>query len=90
MKYYSEITGELFDTVEKLRAEEEKILKREAEKEKASKEVEEAYKKAVKACDDYFEVVKKYGKNYRSDDLFGELIRNLFEQFGACDEIWQT
>ena len=62
MKYYSEVTGEIFDTIEELEKSEEKILKENLEKEKAEKEISEAYHMVVEAWKYYLEVCKKHGK----------------------------
>ena len=53
MKYFSELTGEIFDTVDELKTAEEEINRINAEKERASEEIDAAYKKAVQAWEDY-------------------------------------
>ena len=46
LKFYSEITGELFDTIEELELTEKSIREKEAAEKKANKEIEKAYEEA--------------------------------------------
>ena len=80
MKYFSELTGEIFDTVDELKKAEEEVHKKNAEKERASKEIDEAYDKAIQAWEDYLEVSKKYKRTvYIPNGLFESLVRELFK-----------
>lgn len=72
MKYYSEVTGEMFDTIEALQIAEEKVS-RKAEKEKdineifdLVKEASELEKKTLKKMADYDQ---KYGLGSAAKDL---------------------
>ena len=58
MKYYSELTGELFNTIEELETSE---LQKREEVEKEIK-ITEAFEKAVEAWQHYLYLSKKYGK----------------------------
>ena len=80
MKYYSEKTGELFDTLDELEKAERKIEEKEKAKKAAQKEVNEAYAEAVKAWEHYLDVSKKCGckKAYLPDDNFRTLFDVLF------------
>lgn len=79
MKYFSELTGEIFDTVDELKKAEEEIQKKNLEKERASKEIDEAYNKAVQAWENYLEVSKKYKRPaYVPNGLFETMIKNFF------------
>lgn len=82
MKFYSEKTGELFDTVEELKKVEEEVQKKEEAKKAALKEVDEAYAEAVKAWNHYLEVSKKHEqkKAYLPDDSFKTFLDFLFKQ----------
>lgn len=81
MKFYSEKTGELFDTVEELKKVEEEVQKKEEAKKAALAEVDEAYAEAVKAWNHYLEISKKHEqkKAYLPDDSFKTLLDILFK-----------
>lgn len=80
MKYFSELTGEIFDTVDELKTAEEEINRINAEKERASEEIDAAYKKAVQAWEDYLKVSKKYKQiAYVPNSLFETVIKNFFD-----------
>lgn len=81
MKYYSEITGELFDTVEELRKSEQKIREKEQKKEEAKKEMDAALKECTDAWDRYLKVCEKYGvkRGYVSNGLFEDLFNSFFD-----------
>lgn len=81
MKYYSELTGELFNTIEELETSEAKIRKEEEAKKAAETEIAAAFEEAVDAWQHYLDLSKKYGKKeaYMPDSLFKELIREFFE-----------
>lgn len=81
MKYYSEVTGEMFDTIEALEVAEEKVS-RKTEKEKdineifdLVKESSELEKKTLKKMADYDQ---KYG--------LGSAARDLLKKVGVKDE----
>ena len=80
MKFYSEITGELFDTIEELELTEKSIREKEAAEKKANKEIEKAYDDAVKAWKNYLEQSKKYGRRetYMPEGLFKDFIGTFF------------
>ena len=91
MKYFSELTGEIFDTVDELKTAEEEINRINAEKERASEEIDAAYKKAVQAWEDYLEVSKKYKQiAYVPNSLFETVIKNFFDQFAVVVELADT
>lgn len=81
MKYYSELTGELFNTIEELETSEAKIRKEEEAKKAAETEIAAAFEEAVDAWQHYLDLSKKYGKKeaYMPDSLFKELIKEFFE-----------
>lgn len=81
MKFYSEKTGELFNSVEELKKAEEEIQKKEEADKAARKEINEAYAEAVKAWDHYLEISKKYDqkKAYLPDDSFKAFLELLFK-----------
>ena len=80
MKYYSELTGELFNTIEELEASETKIREKEAAKKAADTEIEAAFEEAVDAWQHYLDLSKKYGRKeaYMPDSLFKGLIEEFF------------
>lgn len=80
MKFYSEKTGELFDTVEELQKVEKEIAKKEKAKKAAQAEVDKAYEEAVKAWNHYLDVSKERGckKAYLPDESFKTLLDILF------------
>lgn len=80
MKYYSELTGELFNTIEELEASEAKIREKEAAKKAADTEIAAAFEEAVDAWQHYLDLSKKYGKKeaYVPDSLFKGLIEEFF------------
>lgn len=80
MKFYSEKTGELFDTVEELETAEKEIEEIEKAKKAAQEEVNSAYEEAVKAWENYLEVSKKCGckRAYLPDNNFKTLLDVLF------------
>ena len=81
MKYYSELTGELFNTIEELEASEAKIREKEAAKKAADTEITAAFEEAVDAWQHYLDLSKKYGKKeaYVPDSLFKGLIEEFFK-----------
>ena len=81
MKYYSELTGELFNTIEELETSEAEIRKEEEAKKAAETEIAAAFEEAVDAWQHYLDLSKKYGKKeaYMPDSLFKELIKEFFE-----------
>lgn len=81
MKYYSELTGGLFNTIEELEASEADIREKEAAKKAADTEIAAAFEEAVDAWQHYLDLSKKYGKKeaYMPDSLFRELIKEFFE-----------
>lgn len=80
MKYYSELTGELFNTIEELEASEAKIREKEAAKKAADTEIAAAFEEAVDAWQHYLDLSKKYGRKeaYMPDSLFKGLIEEFF------------
>lgn len=81
MKYYSEITGELFDTVEELRKNEQKLREEALKKEEAKKEMDAALRECTDAWDRYLKVCEKYGvkRGYVSNGLFEDLLKAFFD-----------
>ena len=81
MKFYSELTGELFNTVEELDKAEEKVLNEIAEKAVAETEIDAAFDEAINAWNNYLDVCKKY--NHKSapmpDNLFRDIINSFFK-----------
>lgn len=80
MKYYSELTGELFNTIEELETSEAEIRKKEEAKKAADTEIAAAFEEAVDAWQHYLDLSKKYGKKeaYMPDSLFKGLIEEFF------------
>lgn len=80
MKYYSELTGELFNTIEELEASEAKIREEKEAKKAADTEITKAFEEAVDAWQHYLDLSKKYGKKeaYVPDSLFEGLIKEFF------------
>lgn len=80
MKYYSELTGELFNTIEELETSEAEIRKKEEAKKAADTEIAAAFEEAVDAWQHYLDLSKKYGKKeaYVPDSLFEGLIEEFF------------
>ncbi len=81
MKYYSEVTGEIFDTIDELDKAEEKIRDEERERAKAEKELKAAYDEAITACDKYLTLAKKHKKTdiMVPESLFMEWIDSFFK-----------
>ena len=81
MKYYSEITGELFDTIEELKNSEEEIQREKEERAKAEEEINKAFNEAMDAWQHYLDVAEKFGRKeaYVPDSIFQELINELFK-----------
>ena len=65
MKFYSEITGELFDTIEELELTEKSIREKEAAEKKANKEIEKAYEEAVR----HGKIILSFLKNMEGEKL---------------------
>ena len=80
MKYYSELTGELFDTVDELKETEEKIHRERIEAEKANDEINKAFDAAVEAWNHYLDVSKKYGRESAviPSSLFKDVVYKFF------------
>lgn len=80
MKYYSELTGELFNTIEELETSEAEIRKKEEAKKAANTEIAAAFEEAVDAWQHYLDLSKKYGRKeaYMPDSLFKGLIEEFF------------
>ena len=88
----SEITGKTYKTVEECLAAEKKANEQKAAEEKAKKEFQkkkdEAYKKAIKACDEYLELcgvelklddhgysMSFHGDGSEADEIFEDILR---------------
>ena len=92
MKYYSEKLNRLFDSVEALAEEEERVESARAEKEKklaehrenraaAVKKVEEAFKNMTDAQKEYYKVLKEFNEKfgtYHKSISFDDLCEGLW------------
>ena len=95
MKYYSEVTKQLYGTPEELTAAEDKAAQAQAaeeEKKKArqarAKEVEDAYKAAVEAHNHYIELKNKFLDDYKQFHYtFTEKtpVKNVSDLFDTID-----
>ena len=84
MKFYSEKTNKLYETVEAAEAAEKESAEKEAEKTKLAEtkkaratEVENAYKAVVEARKQARDIIKK------ADDKYNDLKNNFVKDFGA-------
>jgi hypothetical protein len=81
MKFYSEVTGEMFDTMEALQAAEENVS-REAEKEKDINEIFDLVKEASELEKKTLKKMKEYDQKYG----FGSAAKDLLKKVGVKDE----
>lgn len=80
MKFYSEVTGEMFDTMEALQAAEENVS-REAEKEKDINEIFDLVKEASELEKKTLKKMTEYDQKYG----FGSAARDLLKKVGVKD-----
>lgn len=80
MKFYSELTGELFDTVEELDNAEAKVHKEIEAKALAETEIDAAFDAAIDAWNNYLDVCKKYDHKSAPmpDNLFRDVVYSFF------------
>ena len=81
MKFYSEVTGEMFDTMEALQAAEEKVS-REAEKEKDINEIFNLVKDASELEKKTLKKMTEYDQKYG----FGSAAKDLLKKAGIKEE----
>ena len=80
MKFYSELTGTLFNTVEELNSAEEKVHKEIEAKAVAETEIDAAFDEAINAWNNYLDVCKKYDHKSAPmpDNLFRDVVYSFF------------